>query len=157
MGIIEMALFDAVIDVILNGPQEEFEAVISSEVLFALSKMLTPVQFQDIIIAKNIRIYGDVNAYIASFVQQTVAALSTMAEGPAKEATKKGQTAFIEKLLAREDISEESRTLLISARLEFAHAAAAAGGKRRGRGRRQTIKKAHRRSGKTIKKKYPSK
>jgi hypothetical protein len=153
-----MSLFDEVMDVIESGPQEEFEAVISSEVLFALSKMLTPVQFQDIIIAKNIRIYGEVNAYIASFVQQTVAGLMTMAEGPAKEATKKGQTAFIEKLLAREDISEESRRLLESARLDLStSAAAAAGGKRRRLRRRQTIKKALHRSGKTIKKKYPSK
>lgn len=150
-----MALFDEVMGVILNGPQEEFEAVISSEVLSALSRILPPQQLQDIIIAKNIRIYGDVNAYIASFVQQTVGALATMAEGAAKEATKRGQTAFIEKLLAREDISEESRRLLESARLDLSNAAAAAaGGKRR---RRQTIKKAHRRSGKTIKKKYPSK
>jgi hypothetical protein len=149
-----MALFDEVMGVILNGPQEEFEAVISSEVLSALSRILPPQQLQDIIIAKNIRIYGDVNAYIASFVQQTVGALATMAEGAAKEATKRGQMAFIEKLLAREDISEESRRLLLSARLDFAAAAAAAGGKRR---RRQTIKKVNRRSGKTIKKKYPSK
>ena len=133
-----MSVFENVMNIIRSGTEEDFRAIVSSEVLFALSKALSPVQFQDMIIAKNIRIYGDVNLYIMSFVDQTVAALRRMAEGPAKEATKKGQSAFIEKLLTREDISEESRRLLEGARLDFAAAAAAAGGKRR---RRSTLRR----------------
>ncbi len=125
-----MSLFENAMNIIRNGSEEDFRAIVSSEVLFALSKALSPVEFQDVIIAKNIRIYGDVNLYIKSFVDQTVAGLARMIEGPAKEATKRGQSAFIEKLLTREDISDESRRLLESARLSFA-AAAAAGGKRR--------------------------
>jgi len=125
-----MSLFENAMNIIRNGSEEDFRAIVSSEVLFALSKALSPVEFQDVIIAKNIRIYGDVNLYIKSFVDQTVAGLARMIEGPAKEATKRGQSAFIEKLLTREDISDESRRLLESARLSFV-AAAAAGGKRR--------------------------
>jgi hypothetical protein len=141
-----MSVFENVMNIIRSGTEEDFRAIVSSEVLFALSKALSPVQFQDMIIAKNIRIYGDVNLYIRSFVDQTVAALRRMAEGPAKEATKKGQSAFIEKLLTREDISEESRRLLEGARLDFAAAAAAAGGKRRRRStfRRRRIAKGSR-------------
>ena len=141
-----MSLFDELMDIIESGSQEEFEAVISSEMLFALSKILPPAQLQDIIIAKNIRIYGDVNLYIQSFVDQTVSGLARMAEGPAKNATKRGQTAFIEKLLARADISEESRRLLENARITFSTAAAAAAGGKRRRSAKKTLRHRRRRS-----------
>lgn len=149
-----MSLFDELMDVILNGSDEEFETILSSEVLSTYALVLSPQQLQEIIIEKNIRRYGDVNDYIASFVDQTVTAIATMAEGSAKEATRRGQLSYIEKLLSRDDISEESRSLLESARVQVPTAAAApaAGGRRRRtRPRRQTLKKESRRSGKTIK------
>jgi predicted short-subunit dehydrogenase-like oxidoreductase (DUF2520 family) len=141
-----MSVFENVMNIIRNGSEQDFRAIVSSEVLFALSKALSPVEFQDVIIAKNIRIYGDVNLYIKSFVDQTVAGLARMAEGPAKNATKRGQTAFIEKLLARTDISEESRRLLESARVDLSTAAAAAAGGKRRRSAKKTLRHRKRRT-----------
>lgn len=128
-----MSLFEKVMNIIREGEEDDFKAIVSSEMLMALSRLLTPIELQDIIIAKNIRIYGDVNLYIQGFVEQTKNAIQAMPEGPQKEATKKGQKAFIEKLLTRTDISEESRRLLEHANLAYVAAAPAAGGKRRGR------------------------
>lgn len=154
-----MSLFDELMDVILNGSDEEFETILSSEVLPTYALVLSPQQLQEIIIEKNIRRYGDVNDYIASFVDQTVTAIATMAEGSAKEATKRGQLSYIEKLLSRDDISEESRSVLEGARVQVPAAAPAAGGRRRRRGsrHRRTLKKSTRRSGKRGTKNYRSK
>lgn len=104
--------------------------------------MSTPDQIADMIIEKNIKVFGDINAYVESFLAKTTADLQQMAEGSTKEMTKLGQRKLLERILTKEGLTEENKARIMNEMKSGVFAAAAAGRKKK------VTRRAKRRHGK---------
>jgi hypothetical protein len=104
-----------------------------------------PVALKDLIIAKNIRIFGgDANAYVDDFLnggRGVLTTLPTMPAGSAKETTKANIRSMVDRLLNVDGLDAAHRQLLENAR--DGPLAAAVGGRRR---RRRTTRRGGQKS-----------
>ena len=110
-----------------------------------LSMVTDPVALKDLIIAKNIRIFGgDANAYVDDFLnggRGVLTTLPTMPAGSAKETTKANIRSMVDRLLNVDGLDAAHRQLLENAR--DGPLAAAVGGRRR---RRRTTRRGGQKS-----------
>ena len=98
----------------------------------AMAVMPTPEDKMDFIIAKNVVMFGGLDAYVADFVEKTRASVSNMPAGPAKNAAKQGQRLLAQRLLTQAGLSVES-TDALNGLLGNVLSAAAAGGRKMSR------------------------
>jgi hypothetical protein len=110
-----------------------------------LRRIRDPAVIQDILIAKNIKIFGgDANAYVDDFLNGRAGVLrrlATMPAGPAKDAAKLGFRAMVDRILNVEGLDDAHRQLLTTAR---DGPLAQGGGKRRKTHRRRRGQKSRR-------------
>jgi hypothetical protein len=91
---------------------KDVAAMFTPENMVAMFRGLGPEDIGEILIAKNIKIFGGADAYVADFAKQTVAGIAKMPEGVAKQRAVDGQRTFAKKLLARGDLSQSSKDTL---------------------------------------------
>jgi hypothetical protein len=102
----------------------------SPDTLLALLEGLTPEETTDILIAKNIKVYGGINEYVTSFLDQVLSGIAALPNGAAKERAKAGQRIMVERLLTKEGLTDTNKQRLQASLQEELLAAPAAGGKR---------------------------
>lgn len=84
-----------------------------------------------LLVAKNAKVFGGINAYIEDFLTKAVPRIVAMPEGAQKEQTKKGQRGLVQAMLAHDGVSESNKTKLQDVLTRDISAAPAAGGKRK--------------------------
>jgi hypothetical protein len=103
---------------------------LSPEMLMTLLEDLTPEEKTDILVAKNIKVYGGINEYVTSFLDQVLPGIAALPSGAAKERAKTGQRMFVERLLTKEGLTDTNKERLQASLQGELLAAPAAGGKR---------------------------
>jgi hypothetical protein len=117
----------------INHPEisaEEVAKVFVPQNLPGLMGRLTRDEQMEVMIAKNVKIFGGINEYVADFLPSVTAGLARMPAGAAKENAKAGQRMMITKLLTKPDLTQKSQDALNNALTSTLAAAPAAGGKR---------------------------
>lgn len=114
---------------------------VPSEVWSFLTYGLTPEQVQRIMILKNIKIFGSLNAYVHNiFETRTVERILAMPMGEKRKASQTGLEMLFNTLETYSELTEDNRTKIQEARSRFGATPAAAGGSRKSRKNRKTVK-----------------
>lgn len=113
------------------SPEQVHARFSSADTALPLLMGLTPAEQAQVMVAKNVKVFGGINPYVEDFLAKGVPKIAALPEGPAKEQTKAGQRKFIEVMLSYDDLSTENKEKLQAVLLGVVAAAAAAGGKRR--------------------------
>ena len=110
---------------------------LTKEELMTIMGALGPVNFQEFLFAKNVKIFGGINGYIDDyFAKNTINKVKTL-----PNSTKTGTVVILKKMLTYGTISEANRKRVSVAIGELSPAAAAAAGSRkthRGQSRRKS-------------------
>jgi hypothetical protein len=112
---------------------------LTKEDLLAIMGALGPVDFQEFLFAKNIKIFGGINGYIDDyFSKNTVNKVKTLSNS-----TKSSTVIMLKKMLTYDAISEANKKRVTAAisELKPTAAAAAAGSKKLRKGRRSRSRK----------------
>ena len=113
---------------------------LTREELMAIMGALGPVNFQEFLFAKNVKIFGGINEYVEDyFAKNTINKVRGQSN-----ATKNGTVAMLKKMLTYGNITEANKRRVAIAITELSPAsaaAAAAAGSRRRKGRRSQTKR----------------
>lgn len=123
--------FQDAMEVVEELSAEQLTEVFNTpETLMMLLEGLTVEEKTDILIAKNSKVYGGINEYVGSFLDQVLPGITALPTGEAKERAKAGQRMFVDRLLTKEGLTDVSKERLQASLLGELLAAPAAGGKR---------------------------
>lgn len=113
---------------------------LTKEDLMAIMGALGPVDFQEFLFAKNIKIFGGINGYIDDyFSKNTINKVKTL-----PSSTKSSTVIMLKKMLTYDSISEANKKRVTAAISELSSpsvAAAAAGSRKQRKGRRSRSRK----------------
>jgi len=128
----ETAEFDELLEVIRTTSPEELHAIFSdADTVSQLLSGMTPKQMTQVMVAKNVKLFGGINQYVEDFLIKGVPRITAMEEGPAKESIKNGQRLYVETMLTYDDLSAENKEKLEASLHSTLAAAPSAGGKRK--------------------------
>jgi hypothetical protein len=113
---------------------------LTKEELMDIMGTLGPVNFQEFLFAKNVKIFGGINGYVDDyFAKNTINKVKAQ-----PNATKRATVAMLKKMLTYGNITDENKRKVATAIAELSPAsaaAAAAAGKRKGRRTRRKNRK----------------